>query len=199
VPPTPKARAGAKPNLGPKAGPANRRALIEAAREVFHDEGFNAPFSAVAKRAGVGQGSLYRHFPDRMSLAVAVFDENITELEALAARPDATLDDLFDRIAEQAIGSTAIIEMLAQEPHDERATHLGTRVAAVADAMRARAEASGSIGPHIDTEDVMLAISMLAFALAQTPEELREQVATRARALFHAAFAPPPAVEPTGG
>lgn len=193
MPPTSKARAGSKPNLGPKAGPGNRRALIEAAREVFRDEGFAAPLSMVARRAGVGQGSLYRHFPDRMSLAVAVFDENITELEELAARPDATLDDLFDAIAEQAIGSTAIIEMLAHEPRDERATHLGTRVAGVADAIRARAEASGRIGPHIDTEDVMLAISMLAFALAQTPEELREQVAARARALFHTAFAPRPA------
>ena len=33
--------------------------------------------SAVAKRAGVGQGSLYRHFPDRTALAAAVFEENV--------------------------------------------------------------------------------------------------------------------------
>jgi AcrR family transcriptional regulator len=190
VPSTPRPRAGAKPNLGPKAGPANRRALIDAAREVFHDEGFAAPLSAVAKRAGVGQGSLYRHFPDRMSLAVAVFDENVTELEALAARPGSTLDDLFDAIAEQAIGSTAIIEMIASDPADQRAVQLGTRVAAVADAIRSRAAAAGRMAPHIDTEDVMLAISMLAFALAQTPEASRERMAARARALFHTAFAP---------
>ena len=66
-----------KPNLGPSAGPGNRRALIVAAREIFAEDGLAAPFSAVAKRAGVGQGSLYRHFPDRLALAVAVFDENI--------------------------------------------------------------------------------------------------------------------------
>ena len=38
---------------------------MAAAREVYAEAGLNAPFSAVAKRAGVGQGSLYRHFPDR--------------------------------------------------------------------------------------------------------------------------------------
>ncbi|HEU0181064.1 MAG TPA: helix-turn-helix domain-containing protein, partial [Agromyces mariniharenae] len=73
-------RAERKPNRGPSAGPANRRALIAAARDVFATEGLQAPFSAVAKKAGVGQGSLYRHFPDRLSLAVAVFDENLDEL-----------------------------------------------------------------------------------------------------------------------
>src|SRR6188472_1508327 len=80
----------AKPNRGPSAGPGNRRALIAAAREVFATEGLQAPFSAVAKKAGVGQGSLYRHFPDRLSLAVAVFDENLDELELAVEPADAT-------------------------------------------------------------------------------------------------------------
>jgi AcrR family transcriptional regulator len=70
-----------KANRGPAAGPENRRALIAAAREVYATEGLNAPFSAVAKRAGVGQGSLYRHFPDRKALAVAVFEENLVDIE----------------------------------------------------------------------------------------------------------------------
>ena len=39
----------------------------------------------VAKKAGVGQGSLYRHFPDRVSLALAVFEDNVAELEVMAA------------------------------------------------------------------------------------------------------------------
>src|SRR3954454_19276496 len=102
----------AKVNLGPSAGPANRAALILAAREVFAESGLSAPLSQVARRAGVGQGSLYRHFPDRIALAVAVFDENITALEALVENPEATLADLFDDVAEQAIAATALIELL---------------------------------------------------------------------------------------
>src|SRR4030095_13303143 len=70
VTPMPERRKGvprpAKPNRGPAAGPENRRALIAAAREVFSADGLQAPFSAVGQKAGVGQGSLYRHFPARL-------------------------------------------------------------------------------------------------------------------------------------
>ncbi|MGO1628191.1 helix-turn-helix domain-containing protein, partial [Microbacterium sp.] len=64
-------------NRGPAAAAENRRALIAAARAVFADGGFAVPFSAIARRAGVGQGSLYRHFPTKIALAAAVFDDDI--------------------------------------------------------------------------------------------------------------------------
>ncbi len=87
----------ATPEGQPRAcrGPGNRRALIAAAREVYAESGLSAPFSAVAKRAGVGQGSLYRHFPDRTALAVAVFEENVADLEQFTASEDRTIDDLL--------------------------------------------------------------------------------------------------------
>ncbi|HAN25892.1 MAG TPA: TetR/AcrR family transcriptional regulator, partial [Microbacterium ginsengisoli] len=66
------AKDAARPNRGRAAGPANRAALLAAAREVFGEQGLSAPLSAVARRAGVGQGSLYRHFPTRTALAAAV-------------------------------------------------------------------------------------------------------------------------------
>jgi AcrR family transcriptional regulator len=175
-------------NRGPSAGPDNRRSLVAAAREVFSETGFLAPLSSVARRAGVGQGSLYRHFPDRISLAVAVFDDNILRLESLAAEPDATLDDLFDRVAEQAIGSAALIDMITSTRHDPRAEHLGTRVVAVVDAMLARDRARGLVGAHVTTDDVMLSVTMLAVVLSRTDPDDRAAVAVRARALFRAAF-----------
>jgi AcrR family transcriptional regulator len=180
----------AKPNRGPAAGPGNRRALIAAAREVFAADGLQAPFSAVAKKAGVGQGSLYRHFPDRLALAVAVFDENIDELEASVEPADATLDDLLDAIIEQAVVSTALIDLIWTNRHDEHVAHLSTRLAAVAGTVLARERAAGRIGDHVETEDVLLAITMLADVLARTDVEERRGVARRAWAIFHAAFAP---------
>ena len=180
----------AKPNRGPAAGPANRRALIAAAREVFAADGLQAPFSAVAKRAGVGQGSLYRHFPDRLALAVAVFDENIDELEASVEPPDASLDDLLDAIIEQAVVSTALIDLIWTNRHDEHVVHLSTRLARVAETVLAREHAAGRIGDHVETEDVLLAITMLADVLARTDVDERPAVARRAWAIFHAAFAP---------
>ena len=173
-----------KANRGPSAGPENRRALIAAAREVFAADGLQAPFSAVAKKAGVGQGSLYRHFPDRLALAVAVFDENIDQLEASVEPPDATLDDLLDAIIEQAVFSTAFIDLIWQNRHDDRVTHLGDRLARVAETVLAREHAAGRIGDHVETQDVLL-----ADLLARTDASERRPVARRAWALFHAAFA----------
>jgi AcrR family transcriptional regulator len=179
-----------KANRGPSAGPANRRAIIAAAREVFAVDGLQGPFNAIAKKAGVGQGSLYRHFPDRLSLAVAVFDENIDELEAAVEPEGATLDDLLEAIIGQAVASTALIDLIWQHQHDERVAHLGSRLAAVVGAVVARERAAGRIADTVEDADVLLAVSMLADLLARTGAEDRRQVAQRAWSIFHAAFAP---------
>lgn len=178
-----------KRNRGPRAGPANRRALIHAAREIFAERGYQAPLSAVSRRAGVGQGSLYRHFPDRMALAVAVFDDNISRLEALAAEPGTTLGDFFDLVREQAIGSAALIDLITSERNDPRAVQLSSRVSAIAAALLSRDQHAGRIGTHVTAADVMLAVSMLAAVLARTDPGERGAVADRARRIFDTAFA----------
>jgi AcrR family transcriptional regulator len=179
-----------KANRGPSAGPENRRALIAAAREVFATEGLAAPLSAVAKRAGVGQGSLYRHFPDRIALAVAVFDENLAELEAVAGRPETTLDDLLAQVIDQALVSTALVDTLWSDPLDERVLPLGERIRNVAEVVVERERAAARIGADVATDDVLLAISMLSGLLSRTDAAERPAVANRAWALFHAAFIP---------
>ena len=56
-------------------------ALRQAAMEVFAESGVDAPVRAIAERAGVGLGTLYRHFPRRSDLIVAVFE---TQVDACA-------------------------------------------------------------------------------------------------------------------
>ena len=177
-----------KTNRGPSAGPENRRALIAAAREVFADGGYNAPLSSVAKLAGVGQGSLYRHFPDRLSLAIAVFDENLEELERVAERGDSTLDELLGAIIAQALVSTAMIDMITADLDDPRVQHLETRIEGVVGIIVQRERVAGRIGEGVETADVLLAISMLAGVVARTPADRRDAVARRAWSLFHVAF-----------
>ena len=72
-------------NAGPSAAPKNRAAILSAARTLFAQQGYHVPLNAIARAAGVGQGVLYRHFPHRIDLALAVFDDNFAELEAIAA------------------------------------------------------------------------------------------------------------------
>ncbi len=179
-----------KTNRGPAAGPANRQALIAAAREVYAESGLGAPFSAVAKRAGVGQGSLYRHFPDRTALAVAVFEENVADLEQFTAAEDRTIDDLLGRVVDQAVASTAFLELVTADLHDPRVVPLGERFNRVVARLVARERAAHHIGDHVEPEDVAMATSMLATELARTDSDQRAAVARRARALFRAAFAP---------
>ncbi len=179
-----------KPNRGPSAGPANRRALIAAARDVFATEGLQAPFSAVAKKAGVGQGSLYRHFPDRLSLAVAVFDENLDELAVAVEPDDATLDDLLDAIIGQVVVSAAFIDLIWHNRHDERVAPLSDKLAGIVERVLAREQAAGRLGGHVEAADVLLAITMLADVISRADAAERPDVARRAWSLMHYAFLP---------
>src|ERR1700712_2722964 len=82
----------------------NRAAILDAARELFADSA-DVAMCQVARRAGVGQGTLYRHFANRSALAAELLDEYIVRFEVLAlaeaGRPDAffpLLRSLFDAV-----------------------------------------------------------------------------------------------------
>lgn len=62
----------------------NRKRLIEAAESVFSEHGPNAPLQLVADLAGVGRGTLYRHFPDRIALVVALFELRLESFQQAA-------------------------------------------------------------------------------------------------------------------
>lgn len=75
----------------------NRDKVIAAATDVFGESGTDASLEEVARRAGVGIGTLYRHFPTRAALIEQVYREGMTRLCA-------TVPDLLDRLpVEQAI------------------------------------------------------------------------------------------------
>ncbi|GAA3041277.1 helix-turn-helix domain-containing protein [Streptosporangium longisporum] len=167
-----------RPNRGPSAAAENRAALMAAARVVFADAGYDAPLSAVARVAGVGQGSLYRHFPDRVSLALAVFEDSVADLEALAAGPGTTLTDVLDLLTEQTIASTAFINMVSVPPEpDPRIIEVRDRVARVLESRLPEARRAGHIRADMTADDLVLAVGMLAGLLARIPAAERAQAA----------------------
>jgi AcrR family transcriptional regulator len=94
----------------------NYDALLAAGKSVFARFGADAPFEDVARAAGVGRGSLYRHFPTRDHLFVAILQERVDFLEAKAGEllgaPDAwqALSEwlrLFDQSATEYAGMSA--------------------------------------------------------------------------------------------
>jgi AcrR family transcriptional regulator len=68
----------------------NVEKLLDAAREAFAAEGPNAPLDDIARAAGVGAGTLYRHFPTRLALLEAVYRDNVERLCADGERFAAT-------------------------------------------------------------------------------------------------------------
>src|SRR5438105_10731455 len=75
----------AEPVRRPRSdGVRNRERVLEAAKVVFSAGGSDASLEAVAKRAGVGIGTLYRHFPTREALFEAVYRREVDQLSELA-------------------------------------------------------------------------------------------------------------------
>ncbi|MEV1001530.1 helix-turn-helix domain-containing protein [Nonomuraea sp. NPDC050202] len=164
--------AARRPNRGPKAAAHNRAALIAAARDAFAASGYDTSLTDVARAAGVGQGSLYRHFPDRLSLALAVFEESIGELEALAAKPGTTLDEVLALVTEQAIASTTFVRLVTMPPQpDPRIIELRERVQRLLEGGLAEAQRAGRVRAEVTTHDLLLAIGMLALLLAELPDQ----------------------------
>src|SRR3954467_13973476 len=71
----------------------NRELILETAAEVFAELGLEAGYDEIARRAGIGVGTVYRRFPERSELVQALFESRIEEVVAIgeeaAAMPDA--------------------------------------------------------------------------------------------------------------
>ena len=70
----------------------NRERLVTSARQVFAEEGGGASMEAIARQAGVGVGTLYRHFPQRIDIVEAVYLDDVDELVRAAEEAVADLE-----------------------------------------------------------------------------------------------------------
>ena len=64
----------------------NRQAIIGTARKLYGKRGLDVPFDEIARAAGVGNATLYRHFPSRCALVAAVFADTLRQVSQAAAR-----------------------------------------------------------------------------------------------------------------
>ncbi len=105
----------------------NRERLLVAAEEVFAEKGVSVPVDEVACRAGVGVGTLYRHFPTKEALIAAVLATRLEELcaESRAARlapdPGAALFDFAERLGAQVAVKHDLADALAEAGIDVKA------------------------------------------------------------------------------
>lgn len=105
----------------------NRQRILDAAEEVFAAEGVAVPIDAVAERAGLGVGTLYRHFPNKEALFEAIVVDRITALVAtakefeLAEDPGQALFSFLQEFARQAASKRDLFEALGSAGIDLKA------------------------------------------------------------------------------
>ncbi|MCI3221312.1 TetR/AcrR family transcriptional regulator [Streptomyces sp. NP-1717] len=162
-------------NRGPKAAAGNRAALVAAAREIYAVDGLDAPLSRIARRAGVGQGVLYRHFPDRDSIASAVLEENVRQVEEAAAGEGASFAGVLGVVTWHLVQSAAFIGLLHADGANGRshahalAPDLSERFAR---ALRGCLPDGHRLAAPDAPDDLMLAVAMVSGAvIGPTPEE----------------------------
>jgi AcrR family transcriptional regulator len=156
----------------------NRRRIVDVAREAFASAG-DTSLNEIAKRAGVGPGTLYRHFPTREALVVEVYRaeiETVAELAPalLAAHPPLEALRLWlDRVARYGqvkFGVAEVIHAATTDTVEDEAYRLVTgAIGALLDA----GAAAGVLRPGVDPDDFLLLISFLWRIAPETGGEVR--------------------------
>jgi AcrR family transcriptional regulator len=153
--------------------------IVATARETFAELGVDAPLDVVARRAGVGPGTLYRHFPARETLVAAVYGPDIAALADRAAQlaeqeaPGAALErwvreHLVDALEQRGIATTFKTALaLAETP--EILLHYKDRFMAAAETLVSAAKEAGTVREDIETRDILRLAYGIAAASADSP------------------------------
>lgn len=167
---------------------ANRAALIEAAKRLYARHGGPVPFTAVATEAGVGAGTLYRHFPTQTDLIVglsqSVRDDVVATcerwLEVMESDPEAAwrafIGDLVDLHLSAflpALGEEQVLDELMPRLAETRQEML-----AAAERIVAGARAAGLVDASADAAHVVGGIGVVTRPLPRLLEELMPELTT---------------------
>ncbi|WFE61958.1 TetR/AcrR family transcriptional regulator [Micromonospora sp. WMMD714] len=150
----------------------NRDALIAKARELFADGRFDLRFDDFAKLAGVGTGTLYRHFPTREALAEAVYREELRAICDRAREMQATLpaDEALETFLRGFVDHLHVHEGLARTLSTLMATQSGVMaegaqaLGQIVDDLLGAAVRAGSIRDDVGAGAVMMAVQGICAA-----------------------------------
>ena len=144
----------------------NLDALLEAAKEVFARSGVDAPAKEITDRAGVGVGTLYRHFPQRSDLVLAVLEREIdacaaagSELSA-AHPPEVALTKWIERYTDLVATKAGLASALqsGDAAHQALRAYVYDRMIPVLDALIAAA----GVRPDVRSADILHAVALLS-------------------------------------
>ena len=157
----------------------NREKVLRAAREAFAESGYGVPLDEIAARAGVGPGTVYRHFPAKEALFEAVVAARITDLvadargRATAADPGDAFFGFLARLAEEAAAKRDLPDAISV------AGTLREDLFAALDVLLCHAQQAGAVRPDIGTPGLIVLLRGMITSLAgSTDQALRDLVVT---------------------
>jgi AcrR family transcriptional regulator len=153
----------------------NRERIVAAAQEAFIEFGADVPLDEIARRAGIGNATLYRHFPDRRDLArsvvLSVFGTMAKEAETIAVEAaDAftALEEIVHGAVEWKIGALCPMFSEWMDVDDPELLAARNRLDNVVERVFAEAQADGTLRTDVGTGDVMILASQIARPLPGT-------------------------------
>ena len=155
----------------------NHDKLVAAARALFTEKSTSAPLEEVAERAGVGIGTLYRHFPTRQALLEAVY---IDEVEAMARSaadlaqlpPWEALSEWLHQYVGFAATKRALNEALMEaDPGSDVLLTCRTALASAGTALVERAQREGVVRKDTQFADVVRMVGAIAMVPTEDPEQ----------------------------
>ena len=144
----------------------NRARIIQAARAAMANAD-EVKLNAIARQAGVGQGTLYRHFPTREALLAEVYREDVGQLVAAAPALLAEYEPLtalalwFDLVADYARVKRGVFAAVELAVSQDLAAHSLGPIGEALTTLLGAGEADGTIRPDVDARDVILLIGYL--------------------------------------
>ena len=141
-----------------------REALIQAAASCFGESGYTVALEDIADRAGVGRGTLYRNFRDRMALILAIFEREVDRLD-LSIDPDLPLAQTIARLVRRGAPASFLFARLASDmplQGDNMVAFraLGVRLEQLVAPAVALARARGEIRAGIGGRELVMAMRM---------------------------------------
>jgi AcrR family transcriptional regulator len=157
----------------------NEQALLDAAAAVFVRAGVEAPVRDIAAAAGVGMGTIYRHFPTRADLVIAVYRHQVEAcaaagpvlLAASSGSPHAALGQWANLFVDFLVTKHGLAAVLRADSIGFAALHAYflDRLVPVCRELLAAAAEAGEISPDIDAYELMLAIGGLCVGAGTDP------------------------------
>jgi AcrR family transcriptional regulator len=154
----------------------NRALILETAAEVFAEHGLDAGYDEIARRAGIGVGTVYRRFPERSELVQALFETRIDEIVALAEESQrnedawAGLTWFLEKALERQVVDRGLKEVMASTLQDGDHMSVGReRLGPIIEDLVARAQAAGSMRADVEATD--LGVQLMLMSSLSTPDQ----------------------------